>query len=99
MSDTHSQSFQRYWSWIDNLSPIVRKVVLACWDQTGRPISEPYKPILMLLDQCATYDQFYDLFMEVMSDPGNVGSEEDAELYWNLYFGGIERAKNDLIKS
>ena len=93
MSDEHAESLREYWKWIHGLSPDVQKAVLACWDETGRPTTEKYEPVIMLMDTCDTWDEFLPKYSELMScfaiDEWKVIDE--AAMYWKVYLAGLYR--------
>lgn len=97
MSDDYAQSLQKYWKWIHERSPDVQRVVLECWDETGRPKYDHVQPVVMLLDTCDTWDEFYTKYKELMSgfEQDEYKITEDAAMYWKIYIAGLYQMAKD----
>ncbi len=90
-----------YWKWIDTLSPKVRQVVVECWDETGRPVESPLRPVespmravSMLLDCSDNFEEFLNMYLEMMNSTGEFDKEDCIQKshdYYQLYIAGMKR--------
>jgi len=98
MSDEIANELQKYWTWIHNLPADLQRIVLDCWDETGRPTEDLSVVVIRLLNLCNTWQDFLPKYTELMLgfDDDTFKVEEEAKMYWQVYVAGIERMARDM---
>ena len=104
-------SIESYQAWRANQSESVRRAIDLVFDETGRQKAEMYIGISYLLDQCNTYEEFYEMYAEFtgydynrpaasFSDLAISLSDRDikneALMYYHIYLSGMIRLRNDV---
>lgn len=94
---TETNYITEYWNHLDSLDEDVRKIVLDCWDETGRPITaNPVaKSVGMLLDITSSYEEFLEKVRPMLHEIEI--SDVAIETYYYLYIQGMKRVKDYLL--
>jgi len=98
MSDETVNEIHKYWKWVHGLSPDIQRIVLDCWDETGRPTEEHSTVVIRVLRLCNTWKDFSRKYTELMLgfDVDLAVVEDDAKMYWLIYVAGVERLAEDM---